>query len=67
MKAECSNNSCRSVEMKKVVSYNDGDDNLAGLSHYHLECQQCGAHFNLWSEPLEKIKKVFGDNWKLYV
>jgi hypothetical protein len=53
--------------MKKVVSYNDGDDNLAGLSHYHLECQQCGAHFNLWSEPLEKIKKVFGDNWKLYV
>ena len=65
MKVECPN--CKSVEMKKVIYFNDGSDNIEGLGHYHLECQQCGWHFNQWDADISKIKKVFGDNWKLYV
>jgi hypothetical protein len=65
MKAECLK--CKSVEMKKIIHYNDGSDNIDGLGHYHLECQQCGNHFNLWNTTKEKLKEVFGNNWKLHI
>jgi hypothetical protein len=66
MKSECSNVKCKSKEIKKVISYNDGSDNINGIGHYHLECQQCGNNFNLWDDTVDKIKKVFGGNWKNY-
>ena len=53
--------------MKKIISYNDGSDNIDNIAHYHLECQQCGNHFNLWNVATNKIKKVFGSDWKVYV
>jgi len=67
MKAECPNPKCQSKEIKKVIRYNDGSDNMDNLGHFHLECQQCSWHFNLWESPLEAIKKAFGNNWKLYI
>ena len=66
MKAECSNPNCHSKEIKTVINHNDGSDNIDGLGHFHLECQQCGQHFNLWEAPLQAVKKAFGDNWQLY-
>jgi uncharacterized Zn finger protein len=65
MKAECPN--CKSIEMKKVIHYNNGSDNIDKIGHYHLECQQCGNHFNLWEAPSEVIEKAFGASWKLYI
>ena len=66
MKAECANPNCKSKDMKKVISYNNGSDNIDGLGHFHLQCEQCGWNFNLWEAPLEAVKKAFGNNWKLY-
>lgn len=64
MKAECLN--CNSTEIKKVLNSNDGSDNIDGLAHHHLECQQCGNQFNLWDCTIDMIKKIFGDSWKTY-
>jgi hypothetical protein len=66
-KVECPRDTCRSKNIKRIVSYNDGSDNVDNLSHYHLECPECGIHFLQWGCEPEKVKKAFGNNWRQYV
>ena len=36
-------------------------DNIDGLDHSHMRCDQCGMEFNVWHEPEDKIKALLGD------
>jgi uncharacterized Zn finger protein len=65
MKSECPN--CRSRETKNVITYNKGNDNIDGLGHFHLECPQCGRHFNLWECGDDALKKAFGGVYRIYL
>lgn len=56
---------CNNKHFKLIKSF-DGSDNIEGLKHSDYECAGCGYRFNVWNEPTEKIKKVFGEFYHLY-
>ena len=65
-KVECPRGTCRSKGPKKIISYNDGSDNVDNFPHYHVECPECGINFNEWGCEIEKIKTAFGEVWEKY-
>ena len=62
MKSECPY--CKSGGIKNVISHSKGDDNIDNIGHFHLECQVCGANFNLWECDEERIIKLLGKSYK---
>jgi Fe2+ or Zn2+ uptake regulation protein len=56
---------CYSNKFKEL--YHSKTDNIDGLDHSHMLCEECGAQFNYWNEPLERIKEAYGDSYKTYL
>jgi transposase-like protein len=55
---------CRSNTCKEL--YRSKQDTIDELDHSHFRCEQCGNEFNHWNEPDERLRKVFGDSYRLY-
>lgn len=56
---------CKSKNFAELAK-SDGSDNIDGLKHSHMRCNQCGYQFNHWNESVDKLKAVFGESFPLY-
>jgi transposase-like protein len=56
---------CHSKNCKEI-SNSDGSDDMDGLKHSRMICNDCGRQFNVWNSTKEEVKKVFGDVVKIY-
>lgn len=55
---------CRSINCKELSRTNQ--DNIDGLDHSHMRCEQCGYQFNQWNESEERLKNAFEDKYNTY-
>jgi len=54
---KCPNKKCRNTK-KFTEVFRSKTDNLNGLDHSHFQCDVCGQNFNVWNEPIERLKKL---------
>jgi len=57
---KCPNKQCKN-RTKFTILKTSADDNVDGLSHSHMQCDECGYNLNHWNEPPEKIKHLLGE------
>jgi len=67
-RCKCPNKeSCGRVEDHKVMEYFESTTNIDHASHWYIVCKNCGHHFNIWECTEDKIKEMFGENYKNYL
>lgn len=56
---------CNKKAEHKIISINDGSDNVDNLGHSHMECVLCGQNWNWWHDN-DKLKKILGNIYDTY-
>lgn len=56
---KCPNKDCKNTKNFTILSESN-TDNIDGLNHSHVLCNECGCQFNHWNEPVDKILSLLG-------